>query len=98
MTTKWGLPTSCEARYAAISYVVWYYIQNSAILQEWLLSYPLHLDLYACLKLPPPQFAHIPILVNPDGSKMSKRKGDVQVIDYIVSSLPYSIWLFTAPS
>ena len=48
------------------------------------MSYPLHLDLYACLKLPAPQFAHIPLLLNPDGSKMSKRKGDVQVIDYIV--------------
>ncbi|KAG6890876.1 hypothetical protein C0992_012012 [Termitomyces sp. T32_za158] len=51
--------------------------------EEWLLSYPLHLDLYACFNLKPPQFAHIPILLNPDGTKMSKRKGDVQVIDYI---------------
>ncbi|KAG5734168.1 Glutamyl-tRNA synthetase [Termitomyces sp. T112] len=51
--------------------------------EEWLLSYPLHLDLYACLNLKPPKFAHIPILLNPDGTKMSKRKGDVQVIDYI---------------
>lgn len=51
--------------------------------EEWLLSYPLHLDLYACLKLPTPQFAHIPILLNADGSKMSKRNGDVQVVDYI---------------
>ncbi|KAG6909076.1 hypothetical protein DXG01_002057 [Tephrocybe rancida] len=51
--------------------------------EEWLLSYPLHLDLYACLNLKPPQFAHIPILLNPDGTKMSKRKGDVQVVDYI---------------
>ena len=52
--------------------------------QEWLPSLPLHLDLYACLKLQSPQFAHIPILLNPDGTKMSKRKGDVQVIDFIV--------------
>ncbi|KAG6831645.1 hypothetical protein H0H92_008722 [Tricholoma furcatifolium] len=51
--------------------------------EEWLLSYPLHLDLYSCLGLKPPHFAHIPILLNPDGTKMSKRKGDVQVIDYI---------------
>ncbi|KZT09062.1 glutamyl-tRNA synthetase [Laetiporus sulphureus 93-53] len=50
--------------------------------EEWLPSLPLHLDLYACLSLPPPQFAHLPLLLNPDGSKMSKRKGDVQVIDY----------------
>ncbi|KAG5219452.1 Glutamate--tRNA ligase mitochondrial [Salix suchowensis] len=32
------------------------------------------------------EFAHIPILVNADGSKMSKRNGDVQVADYIVGS------------
>ncbi|KAF8653560.1 hypothetical protein AX16_003897 [Volvariella volvacea WC 439] len=51
--------------------------------EEWLTSLPLHLDLYAALKLEPPKFAHIPILLNPDGTKMSKRNGDVQVIDYI---------------
>ncbi|KAF8621852.1 hypothetical protein AX15_007468 [Amanita polypyramis BW_CC] len=51
--------------------------------EEWLPSLPLHLDLYACLKLPSPEFAHIPILLNPDGTKMSKRKGDVQVVDFI---------------
>ncbi|KAI8983303.1 glutamyl-tRNA synthetase [Trametes punicea] len=50
--------------------------------EEWLPSLPLHLDLYACLNLPTPQFAHLPILLNPDGSKMSKRKGDVNVMDY----------------
>ncbi|KAI0358886.1 glutamyl-tRNA synthetase [Trametes cingulata] len=50
--------------------------------EEWLPSLPLHLDLYACLNLPPPQFAHLPILLNPDGTKMSKRKGDVHVLDY----------------
>ncbi|TFK38762.1 glutamyl-tRNA synthetase [Crucibulum laeve] len=51
--------------------------------EEWLPSLPLHLDLYAALRLTPPNFAHFPILLNPDGSKMSKRNGDVQVIDYI---------------
>ncbi|OJT08520.1 Glutamate--tRNA ligase [Trametes pubescens] len=44
--------------------------------EEWLPSLPLHLDLYACLNLPMPQFAHLPILLNADGTKMSKRKGD----------------------
>ncbi|KAJ7903667.1 hypothetical protein B0H14DRAFT_2665871 [Mycena olivaceomarginata] len=29
------------------------------------------------------EFAHIPILLNPDGTKMSKRNGDVKVEDYI---------------
>ncbi|KAI9455877.1 hypothetical protein HD554DRAFT_2030712 [Boletus coccyginus] len=51
--------------------------------EEWLPSLPLHLDLYACLSLKPPQFAHLPILLNPDGSKMSKRKGDVAVLDFM---------------
>jgi len=51
--------------------------------EEWLTSLPLHLDLYAALKLTAPKFAHIPLLLNPDGSKMSKRNGDVQVVDYI---------------
>ncbi|EIW65117.1 glutamyl-tRNA synthetase [Trametes versicolor FP-101664 SS1] len=50
--------------------------------EEWLPSLPLHLDLYACLNLPMPQFAHLPILLNADGTKMSKRKGDVHVLDY----------------
>ncbi|KAJ3518099.1 hypothetical protein NMY22_g13827 [Coprinellus aureogranulatus] len=59
--------------------------------EEWLPSLPLHLDLYAALKLTPPQFAHLPILLNPDGSKMSKRKGDVRVEDYIVSP-GFTLW------
>ncbi|KDR72776.1 hypothetical protein GALMADRAFT_252032 [Galerina marginata CBS 339.88] len=51
--------------------------------EEWLPSLPLHLDIYASLKLPTPTFGHMPILLNPDGSKMSKRHGDVQVVDFI---------------
>lgn len=61
--------------------------------EEWLPSLPLHLDIYAALgwtgeraegvKGDRPQFAHLPILVNKDGSKMSKRNGDVGVEDYI---------------
>uniref|UniRef100_A0A8H8CR71 Glutamate--tRNA ligase, mitochondrial n=1 Tax=Psilocybe cubensis TaxID=181762 RepID=A0A8H8CR71_PSICU len=51
--------------------------------EEWLPSLPLHLDIYASLKLPTPAFAHMPILLNPDGSKMSKRHGDVRVDDFI---------------
>ncbi|KAF9555858.1 glutamyl-tRNA synthetase [Agrocybe pediades] len=51
--------------------------------EEWLPSLPLHLDIYASLKLPPPTYGHMPILLNPDGSKMSKRHGDVRVEDFI---------------
>ncbi|KAF7312231.1 tRNA-synt-1c domain-containing protein [Mycena indigotica] len=51
--------------------------------EEWITSLPLHLDIYSALGVEPPQYAHIPILVNPDGTKMSKRNGDVKVADYI---------------
>ncbi|KAJ6544799.1 hypothetical protein DFH09DRAFT_928025 [Mycena vulgaris] len=51
--------------------------------EEWITSLPLHLDIYSALGLEPPQFAHIPILRNSDGTKMSKRNGDVHVEDYI---------------
>ncbi|RXW15108.1 hypothetical protein EST38_g10741 [Candolleomyces aberdarensis] len=51
--------------------------------EGWLPSLLLHPDLYASLNLQPPQFAHLPILLNVDGSKMSKRNGDVHVDDYI---------------
>ena len=53
--------------------------------QEWLPSLPLRLDLYVSLGITPPQFAHIPLLLNPDGSKPSKRKGDVDVMEFMVS-------------
>ncbi|EJT98428.1 Glutamyl/glutaminyl-tRNA synthetase [Dacryopinax primogenitus] len=43
--------------------------------EEWLPSVPLHLTLYASFGWEPPQFAHLPLLLNPDGSKMSKRTG-----------------------
>ena len=70
--------------------MTYFTIEDIDVSQEWLPSLPLHLDLYACLDLKPPLFAHLPLLLNPDGSKMSKRKGDVQVMDYKVR-LPLSI-------
>ncbi|CAG7851269.1 Probable glutamate--tRNA ligase, mitochondrial; AltName: Full=Glutamyl-tRNA synthetase; Short=GluRS; Flags: Precursor [Serendipita indica DSM 11827] len=51
--------------------------------EEWLPSLPLHRSLYARLKLTAPIFGHLPLLLNPDGSKMSKRHGDVRVSDFI---------------
>ncbi|GAA5967042.1 hypothetical protein JCM3765_003687 [Sporobolomyces pararoseus] len=51
--------------------------------EEWLPSTPKHLQLYKSLNLEPPKFAHLPLMVNPDGSKLSKRTGDVKVEDYI---------------
>ncbi|KAM0756186.1 glutamate-tRNA ligase [Meredithblackwellia eburnea MCA 4105] len=50
--------------------------------EEWLSSTPKHLALYSALGFTPPQFAHLPLLMNADGSKLSKRFGDVRVEDY----------------
>ncbi|KAH9441290.1 hypothetical protein Pst134EB_029952 [Puccinia striiformis f. sp. tritici] len=51
--------------------------------EEWISSTPKHILLYNALGFPVPKFAHLPLLVNPDGSKLSKRSGDVRVEDYI---------------
>jgi nondiscriminating glutamyl-tRNA synthetase len=50
--------------------------------EEWLPSTPKHLALYAAFGWEPPQFAHLPLLLNPDRSKLSKRQGDVAVEDF----------------
>ncbi len=41
--------------------------------QEHLINTPKHLQLFDALGLQPPTYAHIPLIFNPDGSKMSKR-------------------------
>lgn len=51
--------------------------------EEWLPSVPKHILLYKYLGWKPPHFAHVPLLLNPDKSKLSKRQGDVAVEDYI---------------
>ncbi len=51
--------------------------------EEWLPSVPKHLLLYRYFGWEPPKFAHLPLLLNPDRSKLSKRQGDVAVEDYI---------------
>lgn len=50
--------------------------------EEWLPSTPKHLLLYQYFKWEAPLFAHLPLLLNPDRSKLSKRQGDVAVEDY----------------
>lgn len=51
--------------------------------EEWLPSTPKHLWLYRDLGWTPPTFAHLPLLLNPDRTKLSKRQGDVAAEDYI---------------
>lgn len=50
--------------------------------EEWLSSTPKHVLLYQAFGWDLPQFAHLPLLLNPDKSKLSKRQGDVAVEDY----------------
>lgn len=51
--------------------------------EEWLPSTPKHVLLYEAFGWEIPQFAHLPLLLNPDKSKLSKRQGDVAVEDYL---------------
>jgi glutamyl-tRNA synthetase len=50
--------------------------------EEWLSSTPKHVLLYEAFGWEKPIFAHLPLLLNPDKSKLSKRQGDVAVEDY----------------
>lgn len=49
--------------------------------EEWINSTPKHILLYEGLGWAPPSFAHLPLLRNPDKSKLSKRKNPTS-IDY----------------
>ncbi|HNV96993.1 MAG TPA: glutamate--tRNA ligase [bacterium] len=51
--------------------------------EEWLPSTPKHILLYKMFNWPIPNFAHLPLLLNPDRSKLSKRQGDVAAEDFI---------------
>ena len=59
--------------------------------EEWLLSTPKHHLLYRALGFPVPQFAHLPLLLNPDRSKVSKRVGG-----FLVSELQAQHYLPSA--
>jgi glutamyl-tRNA synthetase len=50
--------------------------------EEWLPSMPKHLLLYQAFGWEEPKFAHLPLLLNRDRSKLSKRQGHVAVDDY----------------
>jgi glutamyl-tRNA synthetase len=50
--------------------------------EEWLSSTPKHVLLYRFLGWDAPRFAHLPLLLGADRSKLSKRQADVAVSDY----------------
>lgn len=65
--------------------------------EEWLSSLPKHLLLFQALGWKPPRFAHVPLLLNADKSKLSKRQGDVAVEEYIAKGyLPEAMVNFLA--
>ncbi|MBZ5526211.1 MAG: glutamate--tRNA ligase [Acidobacteriia bacterium] len=50
--------------------------------EEWLSSTPKHLMLYNAFGFTPPLFAHLPIILGSDRSKLSKRHGAVSILEY----------------
>jgi len=50
--------------------------------EEWISSLPKHLLLYRAFGWIPPEFFHLPLLRNPDKSKLSKRKNPVSILYY----------------
>lgn len=53
--------------------------------EDHLSNTPKHVELYEALGAVPPKFAHIPLILNRDGSKMSKRDDGASIASYIDS-------------
>jgi glutamyl-tRNA synthetase len=51
--------------------------------EDHLSNTPKHILLFQALGSPIPQFAHLPLILNPDRTKMSKRKSQTAISDYI---------------
>lgn len=50
--------------------------------EEWITSTPKHLVLYDAFGWKPPEYIHLPLLLNPDGTKMSKRRNPTSIEYY----------------
>jgi glutamyl-tRNA synthetase len=50
--------------------------------QEWLPSMPLHVLLYRAFGWRPPLYCHLPMVLGPDGQKLSKRHGATRVVEF----------------
>ena len=62
-----------------------HYMEISHVIrgEEWLSSAPKHIWLYECLGWEAPQWVHLPLILNTDRSKLSKRMNDVSVESYL---------------
>ena len=74
-----GFPT-----YHLASVVDDHYMGISHVMRakEWMPSVPRHVQLYAALGWDKPEFAHLPVILAPDRTKLSKRHGAASVMDY----------------
>jgi len=50
--------------------------------EEWVSSTPRHLLIYRALGYTPPQYVHHSLIVGPDRAKLSKRHGDVSILEF----------------
>jgi len=65
--------------------------------EEWLTSTPKHVLLYKAFGWQVPHFAHLPLLLKPDGSKLSKRHADSSLEYYVQRGyLPEAVLNFVA--
>ena len=65
--------------------------------EEWVSSAPKHLLLYRYFGWQPPKFVHLPLLRNPDKSKLSKRKNPTGILFYrAMGYLPEALINFLA--
>lgn len=65
--------------------------------EEWLPSTPKQIILHSMLGWDMPVYAHVPLLLNPDKKKLSKRQGDVSVEDFLAKGyLPEALLNFVA--
>ena len=65
--------------------------------EEWLSSTPKHIWLNECLGWDAPHWVHLPLILNPDRSKLSKRMNDVSVESYLEKGyLPEALLNFVA--
>jgi len=53
--------------------------------EDHLSNTPKHILLFRALGHPEPRFAHLPLILNPDRTKMSKRKSQTAIADYVAA-------------
>ena len=64
---------------------------------EWIPSTPRHVRLIEALGWEPPAYVHTPVILGPDGGKLSKRHGAKSVLDYAADGyLPEALTNFLA--